>query len=101
MSKVRKSMAEELKAKIETLTDTDLEEFKRRGNPEALIEYWRDGPGHDRIRWGEEKDFTRCMKLVGKYIPDQAGGFCQNRHMEIFGEPNATRDKRVEGEKNK
>jgi hypothetical protein len=73
--------------------EVNVEEFAR-GNPEALIEYWRDGPGADRINWGTECDFTRCMLLVGKYIPDQAGGFCQNRHMEIYGESNAAKDKR-------
>lgn len=91
---IRKMMADELKAKIELATETDLEEFKNRGNPEALISYWRDGPGAERINWGTENDFTRCMKLVGKYLPEDAGGFCQNRHMEIYGESNAARDKK-------
>lgn len=74
--------------------DVDVTEFAR-GNPEALIEYWRDGPGAERIAWGTECDFTRCMLLVGKYVSkDVAGGFCQNRHMEIYGESNAAKDKR-------
>lgn len=72
-----------------------IEELANKGNPEALISYWRDGEGAARINWGTECDFTRCMLLVGKYIPEQAGGFCQNRHMEIFGESNAARDKRL------
>lgn len=72
----------------------NVEEFAL-GNPEALISYWRDGEGADRIDWGTACDFTRCMLLVGKYIPDDAGGFCQNRHMEIYGESNYARDKRL------
>lgn len=72
----------------------NVEEFAR-GNPEALIAYWRDGEGAERINWGTDCDFTRCMLLVGKYLPEDAGGFCQNRHLEIFGESNAARDKRL------
>ncbi len=52
-----------------------VEELAGKGNPEALISYWRDGPGADRIGWGGPCDFTKCMLLVGKYIPEQAGGF--------------------------
>ena len=70
----------------------ELERFARRGNPEALISYWRDGEGAARIAWGTEGDFTRCMELVGKYLPEDAGGFCQNRHIEIYGVANSTRD---------
>lgn len=77
--------------------EIDVEEFAR-GNPEALIAYWRDGEGAERIAWGTDCDFTRCMLLVGKYLPDDAGGFCQNRHLEIFGESNAARDKREGGD---
>lgn len=87
------SMAREIAAALGVDGD---EEFARArggpGNPEALISYWRDGEGADRIGWGTEGDFTRCMRLVGKYLPDDAGGFCQNRHIEIYGEANATRD---------
>lgn len=70
-------------------------ELAGRGNAEALISYWRDGEGADRIAWGTKCDFIRCMLLVGKYLPDDAGGFCQNRHIEIYGESNAARDKRM------
>lgn len=78
-----------------------LEQFAKRGNPEALIEYWRSGPGHDRINWGEtEGNLTRCHDLLSKYLDsDDAWGFCQNRHQEIFGESNATTDARREAEK--
>lgn len=69
------------------------EEFAR-GNPQALFDYWAYGEGADKIAWGTDGDFSRCMKLVGKYLPDAAGGFCQNRHMEIYGESNAARDAR-------
>lgn len=70
-----------------------VEELANRGNPEALISYWRDGEGAERIGWGSCGDFTRCMKLVGKYLPEDSGGFCQNRHLEIYGVSNAERDK--------
>ena len=86
----------ELAARV--AVEVDVEEFAGKGNPEALISYWRDGEGAARIDWGSPCDFTRCMLLVGKYLPDDAGGFCQNRHMELFGESNAAKDKR-EGRK--
>lgn len=73
-----------------------VEELANRGNPEALISYWRDGEGAERIAWGTACDFTRCMLLVGKYVDQEtAGGFCQNRHLEIYGESNYARDKRL------
>lgn len=82
-----------LKAQLAGRVNTEL---AGRGNPEALISYWREGEGAERINWGTACDFTRCMLLVGKYLPDSAGGFCQNRHMEIYGESNAARDKRLD-----
>lgn len=105
MSKIQNQIAKRaLAARLEFVLDEDpvadhlYEEFKKggRGNPEALISYWREGEGAARIGWGTEKDFTRCMKLVGKYLPEDAGGFCQNRHMEIYGESNAARDKKAD-----
>lgn len=76
----------------------ELARFASKGNPEALIEYWRSGPGHDRINWEDtEGNLTRCHELLSKYIDSEAAwGFCQNRHIEIFGEPNATTDARRE-----
>lgn len=90
------SWGEKYDRKVEL--EARVEELANRGNPEALISYWREGAGADRIEWGTDGDFTRCMKLVGKYLPDDAGGFCQNRHMEIYGESNAARDKKQDAQ---
>ena len=88
-------LREILASKRKTALNAKVEELAGKGNPEALIAYWKDGEGAERIAWGEDCDFTRCMLLVGKYLPDDAGGFCQNRHLELFGESNAARDKRL------
>lgn len=87
--KVREALANRV-----TTAVLGVEEFKNRGNPETLITYWRDGEGADRIDWGSCHDFRRCMKLVGKYVDQKtAAGFCQNRHLEIYGISNSERDK--------
>jgi hypothetical protein len=57
----------------------------KRGNPEALRDYWRAG-GKGRISWGAGGDFTSCVAAVGKYMTsEQAKGYCAIRHREVTG----------------
>lgn len=59
---------------------------KRRGNAEALINWYENGGGAERIAWGEEGDWTRCYGIASKYLPDEdARGFCANRHHAATG----------------
>lgn len=57
----------------------------KRGNPEALRDYWRGG-GKGKISWGGGGDFTACVAAVGKYMTsEQAKGYCAIRHREVTG----------------
>lgn len=57
----------------------------KRGNPEALRDYWRGG-GKGKISWGAGGDFTSCVAAVGKYMTsEQAKGYCAIRHREVTG----------------
>lgn len=61
------------------------EEMEKRGNPEALRDYWRGG-GKGKISWGAGGDFTACVAAVGKYMTsEQAKGYCAIRHREVTG----------------
>ncbi len=55
----------------------------KRGNPEALRDYWRGG-GKGKISWGAGGDFTSCVAAVGKYMTsEEAKGYCAIRHREV------------------
>jgi hypothetical protein len=61
------------------------DEMEKRGNPEALRDYWRGG-GKGKISWGAGGDFTACVAAVGKYMTsEQAKGYCAIRHREVTG----------------
>jgi hypothetical protein len=61
------------------------DDMEKRGNPEALRDYWRGG-GKGKISWGAGGDFTACVAAVGKYMTDeQAKGYCAIRHREVTG----------------
>ena len=63
----------------------DEDEVEKRGNPEALRDYWRAG-GKGKISWGAGGDFTSCVAAVGKYMTqEQAKGYCAIRHREVTG----------------
>lgn len=65
--------------------EDDEDEFEKRGNPEALRDYWRGG-GKGKISWGAGGDFTACVAAVGKYMTsEQAKGYCAIRHREVTG----------------
>ena len=80
---------------------SQVEELARRGNAQVLRDYWAFGPGADKINWQEEEgNLTRCHDLIVKYMPeeDDAWGYCERRHEQVFGESNAARDARLKEE---
>lgn len=59
------------------------------GNDSALRRYWKYGEGALKIRWGTPGDLTRCHRQLREHLGrDDAWGYCQNLHQEIFGVPN-------------
>ena len=53
---------------------------------EDLWNYWLRGPGAAKIAWGTPRDFTRCVALVGKYVPpNQVKGYCAKLHHASTG----------------
>lgn len=58
-----------------------------------LKDYWSTGAGSRLIRWGTDKDLTRCISLVGRAAGVASrnfnvAGFCNNIHKEKYGRPN-------------
>ena len=66
----------------------------RGGNEETLKQYWMNGKGAAKIRWGNnEGDLTRCHRKLTKYLgSERAWGYCQNLHMRKYGKSNYKRD---------
>ena len=63
----------------------EMDEVAKRGNPEALRDYWRAG-GDGRVNWGAGGDFTSCVAAVSNYMTDEeAKGYCAIRHYEVNG----------------
>jgi hypothetical protein len=61
------------------------DKMEKRGNPEALRDYWREG-GEGQISWGSGGDFTSCVFAVSRYMEEeQAKGYCAIRHYETTG----------------
>lgn len=56
-----------------------------KGNAGELRRYWTTGPGGLRIRWGTSGDFTRCVRLLNKYMPGRAEGYCAKLHFRMNG----------------
>ena len=48
-----------------------------RGNAETLRRYWTSGAGAARIRWGTPGDWTRCNRMLSRYMGARAKGYCQ------------------------
>lgn len=57
----------------------------RRGGAEALRRYWTSGAGASKIKWGTPGDWTRCNKLLSKYMGARAKGYCQLMHHRATG----------------
>ncbi len=50
-----------------------------------LIAWFNAGAG-GKIIWGKPGDFDACVRIAGKHMtPDQAKGFCSNRHKDATG----------------
>jgi hypothetical protein len=58
---------------------------RNRGGAEKLRRYWTRGKGALKIRWGTPGDWTRCVRLLSKYMGPRAKGYCQLRHKEVTG----------------
>lgn len=56
-----------------------------RGNAETLRRYWSTGKGAAKIRWGTPGDWTRCNRLLSKYMGARAKGYCQLLHKRNTG----------------
>jgi 2'-5' RNA ligase len=52
-----------------------------------LINWYERGEGAQKyIHWGTEGDFMRCVEIAEKHMtPEQARGFCSNRHLGALG----------------
>jgi hypothetical protein len=50
-----------------------------------LRNYWVRGKGSSKIRWGTSGDYTRCVRLLRKYVGTGAPGLCQVWHKVANG----------------
>lgn len=52
---------------------------KNPGSTAKLMEYWSHGEGAAKIDWGTPGAHTRCVGLLGKYVPpNEVHGLCTN-----------------------
>lgn len=59
---------------------------KDAADTERLMQYWAEGEGAAKIRWGEPNDFYRCVAHLSKYVgPDVVPGLCANLHHRAIG----------------
>jgi hypothetical protein len=58
---------------------------------EKLREYWIHGEGAAKIRWGQDGDFTRCVRQLRRYVRDPEG-LCASYHHEALGKWPAEKD---------
>ena len=59
---------------------------RNRGGAEELRAYWTRGEGGVKIGWGSPGDFTRCVGFLSEHMtPENAKGYCANRHKEMTG----------------
>lgn len=55
-------------------------------NTERLYRHWTTGPGGLKIVWNTPGDYTRCVALLGRYVPDQmVRGMCAKMHHRTTG----------------
>lgn len=56
------------------------------GGAEKLRRYWTTGEGGAKIAWDTPGDFTRCVGFLSEHMtPENAKGYCANRHKEMTG----------------
>lgn len=60
---------------------------RNRGNADRLRRYWTTGAGGQRIRWGVDGDFDRCVAELTEHLGVRAKGYCNLRHQEAVGAP--------------
>ena len=56
--------------------------------PHQLADWWERGAGAAKIRWGDDGDFGRCVRLATEEAhmdPERAKGFCAERHHAALG----------------
>lgn len=58
---------------------------RNRGNADRLRRYWTTGAGGQRIRWGVDGDFDRCVAELTEHLGERAKGYCNLRHQEMVG----------------
>lgn len=59
---------------------------RNRGNAEELRRWYEEGEGAAKIRWGQDGDFMRCVKIASKHMdPERAKGYCNLRHHGALG----------------
>lgn len=51
-----------------------------------LRRYWTTGKGAAKIGWFTDGSMRRCIRLLRKYLPKNAAGYCANLHKYITGE---------------
>lgn len=52
-----------------------------------LEEYWKRGKGAIKIVWDTPGDYTRCVKLIGEHVTDEAAHrICAQWHHDVTGE---------------
>jgi hypothetical protein len=69
---------------------------RNKGNAERLRRYWLYGPGALKIMWNTPGDWTRCYRLLSKYMGVRAKGYCALRHKEATGHWTGDREHRQE-----
>lgn len=71
---------------------------------ERLRDYWENGAGAAKIRWGQPGDFSRCvdqLTMHARMTKDNAEGYCYNRHVGALGYSPQEHGKREGGGKGK
>jgi hypothetical protein len=69
--------------------------------PHQLQSWWEHGEGAAQIKWGTKGAFDRCVRLAVEHAhmtPNNAKGFCANRHYGALGKWPGQEHKSQEGE---
>lgn len=75
---------------------------RNEGGAEDLRHYWTNGAGAVKIAWGTPGDFTRCVAFLSEHMtPEQAKGYCANRHKEVTGMWPGDKDNQTDGKEMK
>lgn len=60
-------------------------DLSKRGDASNLIRWFNEGGG-GAIAWGTPGDWAQCVAIASQHMdPEDAKGFCQNRHIEATG----------------